>query len=340
MLLKIVIQFVEAGLSPREAFSVLMENGDAKMRRLALNVEKSLSGGATLSAALNKAACGFNDIALALMASGEAVGQSLSALKSALQHMERTQSFRTQLTTSLRYPFLVLMALCVSVYCLKIFLFPHIEALSASQKGSSSFATESLMWILKGDIFESWPLMLLITLVMLTIVWVILSLRGRFLWHRFVLKMPGVASIILATRWSCFFYLTSLSLRTSLTLPASLDLAIGVLDYLPLKKRAQRAQRAVFEGQNLSVSLRHAPGLLPEAYQMMYAGERAGNLGIMCGHIGDVYEARLKRYQDAAQAYVGPMMLFVLALLFMWVIQGAVMPLYDHLGDFSGGVSP
>jgi MSHA biogenesis protein MshG len=337
MLLKVVTQFIEAGLSSREAIEVLGEDGDRKMRRLIHRLSKKLSGGATLSCALKQADCGFDSVALALMKVGEDIGDNRSALNSAQKHLERTRLFKNQITAALRYPSLVLVALCLSLYCLKIFLLPHILALTSMRAGAGAWATKSLMWVLTGEAPELWLVMFMALLTVASVMGVRVSRRGRFFWHRFLLRCPLTAPLILAGRWSCFFNLMALSLRTSLTLPSALSLSEGVLDYAPLLQHVSRTRKAVFEGQSLSVSLHHAPGFLPEARQMLCAGERSGNLSVMCEHIAGIYEDRLKHYQEAAQTYVGPLMLFVLALLFMWIIQGAVLPLYDHLGDITGG---
>lgn len=340
VLLRVVVQFVSADLSSRDAIDVLREDGDQKMRTLAHHLSKMLRSGATLSHALKQADCGFDAIALALMAAGDEAGDIRSALDSAQKHLQRTKSFKNQMTAALRYPFLVLVALCLSLYCLKIFLLPHISALNATRADDAGWATDSLMWVLAGDAFEQWSMMLIAGLLVAIVIFVNTSTQGRFIWHRFLLNCPLIAPLILAGRWSCFFNLMALSLRTSLTLPSALSLSESVLDYLPLRRYVSRARGAVFEGQNLSVSLRQAPGLLPDVRQMLHAGERAGNLGVMCAHIAGIYEERLRRHQEATQTYVGPLMLFVLAFLFLWAIQGAVLPLYDHLGGITrGGLS-
>ena len=337
VLLRVLAQFVRAGLSPLNALSVLAQGGDKRLRELAQRCQVFLKEGLTISCALKRGGYCIDPVVLALLETGETMGTLLDALENALNCVERTQSFRQQTRATLRYPFLVLLVLLVSLYCLKAFLLPHLEFLTTESDVSKGWATISLLYILGPDI--SWFSYILgaIFLISGMALWARLSERPRYVWHRVLLALPITAPFILSLRWSYFFYLVSIALRTSVTLPGALHIAERVLGYLPLQTFASNARIAVFEGADFSTSFRHAPGILPEVFQLICAGERAGNLASMCGHIAQIYHERLNHYKELFEAYAGPCALGCLTMVFMWVIFGAVLPFYDHLSDMTGG---
>ncbi len=305
----------------------LLERGEnkASLKSMLRDLRSQIEGGTALSQAL-RAHDSFDALYCNLVAVGELAGMLDTMLERLANHLEKSEALRTSIRTALVYPTAV-MGIAVSVTVLiLLFVVPAFQTIFTSFGAELPWLTR---WVIAlSEAIEQYGLLLL-SIGIVSMWWLKLQLRKRWLWrhyvHGWLLRMPIAGSL---TRHACTARWTrTLATLFSAGVPLTdaLDAVQNVTGHLWFQIATQNIRQQLIQGQALSQALDSTDGLFPSmVVQMCAIGEESGALEHMLEKTADHYEREVDNTVARLSTLLEPFIMVVLGVL----IGGLVMALY------------
>ncbi len=279
----------------------------------------------------------FDPVFLAILDSGER-GGDLSVTFARLADQFRWQlRLKAALRRALRYPlFLTFVAACVTSFMMA-FVVPEIVLFLAGLGTDLPFATRLL--IASADIFATlWWMLPLLALSLFVALFVGRKISSSFKESSdgFLLRLPGLGSIIKKLALARFAASFSALLSSGLSLPSSLETAAGTLGNAFLAARARVAAAQLHEGAALSETL--TPLFPQTALQMIKVSEKSGRLPQTIADLAKLYETEA---QESVESFLGalePALTLFVGGLLAWIVLAVLGPVYGSLGALAGGI--
>ncbi len=289
----------------------------------------TLEDGTQLTDALRKHGRTFDPVYCAIVAAGEASASLTEMFERIASIVRKRRVVRNKIIGSLAYPAL-LICMCSSILMtLLFFVLPRFSAMFKQLGVETPMMTRVLL--ATGDALTSyWPVLLGLAVAMiLTIVWLAKSIRGRQLMSDVQILIPVLGRIRLRLIQAQIF-------RTMGTL---LESSVGVLDTLELARGSTQNRRfqdlfdsldeAVTSGRQLSSVFEHTN--LVEAYvcQAIHTGEDSGNLGGALTYCADMLDETNAELIDTGMRLLEPVILIGMGLVVGTVAISLFLPLFE-----------
>lgn len=285
-----------------------------RLRRAVARVRRDVEGGSSMADAMRPHRGLFSPLVVSMVSAGEAGGFLESTFERIADLLEARASFRSQVSTALLYPSVVVVAIVVAVWLLTAHVVPNIMTLMTAFGRKLPAPTRMLLDVL--DWLQTWWTVLtasgLGVLVMLVLMY--LTAPGRNLLDRAKLYLPLMGRA---------FHYSALVLFAR-NLGALLESGVPVLEALLTARNAvgneafarlmDRTHARVAGGDSLAAPLREARGLVPPLVAgMVSVGEETGGLVRSLDLVGDIYERLLQVHVQRVVALITPMVTVLIA---------------------------
>ena len=189
---------------------------------------------------------------------------------------------------------------------------------------ASSFMGQNILWIF----------LVLVGLIYAFLHWS-RSKDGKHVWHRFVLGLPVLGSLVSTINVSRFSRTLGTMLQAGVPMLRALDTAKQIMGNVILQDAVEEAKKAVTEGESLAVTLKKSGRFPATMIHMTAVGERAGQLEQMLQRVADTYEADVDTRLGRFTALLEPLMLVVMGGAVTFIVFSILQPIMD-LGQLSG----
>lgn len=315
-----------AGLSVIEALETLRKGAYGRWVEIISQVDTHLRQGQALSQAFEQQPV-FPPLLVAMVRSAEVTSDLPQALARYLEHEHRAAQVRHQITSVALYP-LLLMAVggCVMLFLL-LYVMPRFARVFESMN--------NLPW--SAEVMVSWSHMLKahgldLVLGITTLVVVVSSMfahpqyRGKLVSH--ILKIKPVARffrIYFIARW---YRTTAMLVEGGMPLPESLGLANHVLP-AGLRESGLAVEHAMRQGISPSGAYMQADMATAVAEQLLRAGERSGDVGIMLRRAAEFHETEVTKSLDKAMRIVEPLVMTVIGVGVGIIVVLMYLPIFE-----------
>jgi len=160
------------------------------------------------------------------------------------------------------------------------------------------------------------------------------SEAGKPVWHRFVLKLPGIGPLVRTINTSRFSRTLGTMLASGVPMLRALDAAKATMGNVVLQHVIDDAKRAVTEGESLAATLKKSGQFPPTMIHMVAVGERAGQLEQMLERVALAYEAEIETKLSRFIALLEPLMLLSMGVIVAFIVISILQPIMD-LGSIS-----
>ena len=177
---------------------------------------------------------------------------------------------------------------------------------------------------------EYWPHMLFVSVIGgFGTYYYVQTPKGRYMWHRFQLRLPLVGSIIERVVLTRFAHLFEMTLRSGVPLIQGLGLVTQALgnDYVGKKISAMRT--GIERGDNLTHTAMATGMFPPLVLQMLAVGEETGNIGDMLLDVAEFYEGEIDADLESLSEAIEPIVLIVIGILVLIMALGVFLPMWD-----------
>ncbi len=280
------------------------------LRRVARRLSIAVSGGRTLSSAMEDEPALGGPVVVQLVRMAEATGELDQALVRSAEWVERRAALRSQVLTSLAYPVLVLLVAFGVFWFLTTSLIPKIARFLTSRGGVLPWSTQRLMDL--SAFMAAWgPWIAGALAVTVLALYVARKTRaGLAFTDDAVLWVPVVGLVLRTAAMGHAARTLSLLLGSGLPLVESLRILASSFESTTYDAILVRARERITQGNTLAASLED-PNVTPLFIQVVSVGERTGALDEVLGVLSTFYDQRLQALLRTLAAMVEPVTLVV-----------------------------
>ncbi len=313
---------LSSGVPLMEALKSLSEENRGFWRSLLVSVRERVSGGASLSRALEGYQTAFPEFYVNMVAAGEQSGTLDHVLARLADYLERQMAIRGKVRMSMVYPTFMVCVGFVVLSFLFTFVIPKIVKIFEDNKAALPFITVILIGI--SHIFVKYWWAIIVVLVGL-----VLGVKRFFKQHRALvdqmkLKMPG--NVIQNLYFARFARTLSFLLAGGLPMLRALELSSKSLGNLFLEGKIMDAAKRVAEGANLSASLDPFP---PTLLQLISTGEKSGRLPEVLSRAADSFEEEFGRRIQNALSLLEPLMILLMGFVVGFIVLAVLLPMFQ-----------
>jgi type II secretory pathway component PulF len=319
-----------SGVDLASAFHSLSQQcGNASLRRILSQIHRDVTGGKSISDAMQTQAAVFGDAYVASVAAGEAAGKLPEVLRRLAQFQRTELRMRATIRTLLAYPVLLASVSSLVVLGLVTFVLPKfvdifsqfevpLPALTQVVVAASEVLREHL-WL--------WLPALLCALVGLIVSRNIDS--GRRKWDAAMLNTPLIREITRAFYIGRTFRLLGLMIESGVPLLEGLRLTRNSIRNALYRQLFDDLEESILNGRGLANSLINAGFVPAVAAEMVLTAERTGTLGMVTELMGEHYEEEGESKLREMATILEPLIIVVMGVIVATIVMAVMLPMFD-----------
>ncbi len=319
---------VAGGLPLEECLKAVAEqNESARLKSMMMAVRAKVVEGYSLAESLADYPRVFDELFVAMVASGEKSGHLEVVLERLADYTERKQELNSKLTQALVYP-VILVLLCLGVvYYLLTSVVPQVVS-QFEHMGQALPATTQFL-IDTSEFLNAYGLYIFGVIVLL-ILGFNQALRNpafKLRWHGIVLDLPILGKVSRGLNTARFARTLSTLTSSGVPMLEAMKIAADVLLNLKVKSAVQEATTKVREGASLRASLQQTKLFPPMMLHMIASGEKSGELDSMLGRAADNQDREFEATMTIALAVMQPLIIVTMAGIVMFIVISILQPM-------------
>jgi len=299
------------------------------LRGILAQVHKDVTGGKSISDAMQAQAHVFGDAYVASVAAGEAAGK-LPEVLGRLAQFQRTEiRMRATVRTLLAYPLLLTGVSSLVVIGLVTFVLPKFVDIFGQFEVSLPFITQIVVAI--SDVLRK-HIYIWLPLLVASIVGLIVSRNveaGRRKWDYAMLNLPILRDITRAFYIGRTFRLLGLMIESGVPLLEGLKLTRNSVKNALYKKLFDELEESILNGRGLAVSLINAGFVPAVAAEMILTAERTGTLGMVTELMGEHYEEEGESKLREMATLLEPLIIVAMGVIVATIVMAVMLPMFD-----------
>ncbi len=300
-----------------------------KTKAILLQVRSRVSEGFTLASAMAQFPGAFGEMYRAMIHAGEQAGQLGPVLEQLADYTENGQHTAQQLKMALIYPFVLAAVAVAVVTALMVFVVPELVGIFAHTKKTLPPLTVAL--IATSDFLRDYGVWLLLGLVAVAVTFfrLLKNEARKTVWHRFLLRIPGINGVLMSMDTARFASTLSILMASGVPLLDALRIAGAVMANRVLRASATTVALRVQEGSSLNRALSQEPFFPPMMVHMVASGEASGELEAMLSRSATNQERELQMTLGAVMGLFEPLMVVVMGGLVLMIVMAILLPIFD-----------
>lgn len=309
---------VNAGVPLVRSLSTLQQQAESPILKKQLGeVVKKVEAGSSLGDALSLYPKTFSGIYVNMVKSGEEGGILDDVLKRLAVQEEKDAAVRGKIKGAMTYPAVISFITFVAFFFLMTTIVPKIGDIIVSLGGTRDSLPIYTKALLAISAFMKSPLFLVIALIGLP-VGVIAFKRytatesGRYQWHRVVLRLPIVKTLVTKVAIARFARTFSSLMGAGVNIVDAITTTAGAIGNAVIEKELTDSAKAVQSGEQLSVQLEKSKHFPPLVSQMLAVGEETGQTDQILLKVAEFYEDEVDTFVGSLSSIIEPLMIVVL----------------------------
>jgi general secretion pathway protein F len=298
-------------------------------KALLLQVRSKVAEGYTLASAMSLFPQAFGDMYRAMVHAGEQAGQLAPVLEQLADYTESRQHTSQKLQMALIYPFVLVAVAIAVVAALMVFVVPELVGIFAHTDKALPPLTVAL--IASSNFLRDHGVLALLAIIILAVAfrYALREPRRRLVWHRLLLRMPGIRSLVVGIDTARFASTLSILMASGVPLLDALRIATAVMSNLVLRERAESVALRVQEGSSLHRALAQESLFPPMMVHMVASGEASGDLETMLARSASNQERELEMTLGTVMGLFEPLMVVVMGGLVLTIVLAILLPIFD-----------
>ncbi len=321
---------LKAGVPIMRALAGLQESTQNPTFSLLLqDLRESLDSGRELSTALRRHPKVFTPFYVSMVQVGEMTGMLDETFIRLFDYLEFERDMRERITTAMRYPSFVIMAMAIAMVVINLFVIPAFAKVYAGFHAELPTVTKMLIGF-SGFMVNYWLLMLaMLVAAILGLRFYINTPDGRYRWDRHKFKLPVVGVIILKATLSRFARGMALSFKSGMPILQGMNVVSLVVDNEFMRTRIEQMRDGVERGESILRAAVTAEVFNPVVLQMIAVGEESGDMDGMMFEVAEMYEREVKYEVANLSAKIEPILIVVLGIMVLILALGVFLPMWD-----------
>ena len=332
---------ISSGIGISEATTIVSSGlKSRRLKKALLRVTNELNNGSTLWKALTGSGL-VEESYINLIKVGEESGRLVDNLKMIITQQQKSRTFKAKVRTAMAYPIIVLVLIMVVGLGSAWFILPKILQPFSEMNAQIPAVTKIIMNF--GIFLQKYGIVFVPTLFMTIILSIYLFFVNkhlRFIGQALLMHTPGSKDIIKQSEIARFGFVFSGLLNSGMPVDEALNSLANTSVYRPYTKFYSYLSGMITEGYSFQKSFTKYRGsikLIPNTIQqMIFIGERSGNLVGVLDKISEIYEEKLDITTDNISILVEPILLLVVGFGVLIIGLSVIMPIYSLIGSVGG----
>lgn len=297
------------------------------MRGVLLSIRGQVMEGLKLSDAMKSQPQAFDDLYVAMIASGEASGRLAQVLERQADDLEAAQAIRRKILGATVYPMVLSVVALGVITVLMIFVVPKVVAQFDSFGQELPPLTRFTIWF--SEAFKSYGLWIFGVVVLFYIGCRVLLRRpaARYWWDGVRLKLPLLGNIVRDLNAARFSRTMAGLISAGTPALDALETSRHTLKNAVMRDSVLGAASRVREGASLSQALQKTKVFPPLVTQMVAGGEASGDIGQMFSRSADYLESEFEARTSVFLTLLEPLIIIFLAGIVLLIIAAIFLPI-------------
>jgi type IV pilus assembly protein PilC len=291
-------------------------------------VRDNIESGSSLSAALSKYPNVFSALYINMVKAGESSGMLDEILERLAGYLEKANSLRRKVRSSLIYPTLVVVMAVGITSVLMLYVVPTFKGIFESLGGELPKLTQLLLAI--SDLLRHSFVFLLAGVVLFGFVFsrYLRTDTGRMQFDRFLLRMPIFGIIMRKVAVARFSRTLATLIRSGVPILGSLEIVGKTSGNKVVERAVDGVRTSIREGENIAEPLARSGVFPPMVTRMIGVGEQAGELEKMLTKIADFYEDQVDAAVSGLASTLEPVIIIFLGVVVGFIVIAMFMPIF------------
>jgi type II secretory pathway component PulF len=319
-----------SGIDLASAFNSLsQQSANPRLRAILSQIHRDVTGGKSISDAMQAQASVFGEAYVASVAAGEAAGK-LPEVLGRLAQFQRTEiRLRSTVRTLLAYPVLLATVSSFVVIGLVTFVLPRFVAIFSQFEVPLPTITRFV--VATSDVLRQyvwiWLPILIAALLGLTVSRHVEA--GRKHWDAAMLNAPVLREITRAFYIGRTFRLLGLMIESGVPLLEGIRLTRNSVRNFLYRQLFDELEDSILNGRGLANSLINAGFVPAVAAEMVLTAERTGTLGMVTELMGEHYEEEGETKLRELATIVEPLMIVFMGIVVATIVMAVMLPMFD-----------
>jgi len=294
---------------------------------LLLQIRKGLRQGRPLSEVLSSLRI-FSEFYLSMVKAGESTANLEKIFSNLALYYEERREFRAKLSSILVYPFILILTGLGAVVFLVSYVLPKMLSVFSTLEVELPLITRIFINI--GNFLnKSYKVIIPLSLVLFLLLKKVFS--KDFLKEKrddFLLKIPGLGSLIEKINFVNFSKVLGLSLESGLPLIEALTISEEVISNRAIVKKLKDVKLDISKGCLLSEALRRRRVFSPPILELVGIAEESGKLEEFLLKVNTNLSKELKAQIEKILKIIEPLSIFILALIIGFLVMAVLLPIF------------
>lgn len=320
---------LNAGVLLTEALHTIAEDMENRyFGALISQMVADINSGEHFSLALSKYPAVFPSTFVAVVRSGEEVGNLGMTLGNLAQYLENYERMRQKLKNAMMYPLFLSGFLVFVVAVIVLFLIPKFKGIFSRAGAQLPLLTRIVVGVSEFCLKNMLAGIIFAVLIGI-LAWYLLKIKPiRFSVDRWALKLPLFGSLIRKAMVARFCHTFSILLEGGVGITVGLSVSGGVVNNLFLQQIIEKIKNKVVAGGSLDESIR-SHGVFPKIVAKMVAvGEKSGKLDDMLKRSAEYYDAELETTLNNFSSLIEPVFIVLIGAVVLIVVLALYLPIF------------
>lgn len=321
---------LKAGIPLVRCLDILSKQLSTKLlRTLLAEIYTEVRSGKTLSESLAERRKHFPQLFINMVEAGEASGTLDEVLGNLALHYEKEHKLKQKINNSMAYPIIVLVIAIAVVYFLLTAVVPTFVEIFTRSGAILPLPTRMLLYL--SDFMLKHGIFVLLFLVMFAFGFFVITStgKGRYKWHKLLLRLPIVKTILVQSVSSRFSGTLGILLKTGIPLVAALEITKKVVGNEVAQRGLQQVQDTARKGGGISTSLERLNLFPYMLIQMLRVGEESGTLDETLLKAAEFYEGELEMSLMRLTTLLEPMVIVLLGGVVAFIVFSIALPMFE-----------
>lgn len=319
---------VGAGVPLLRALNSLATHTESKpLKKVLSTLITDVQSGAQLADSLAKYPNTFSDVYVNMVRAGEAAGILDEILKRLAMQQEKNASIRKKVKSAMTYPMVLVVITILAFFGLMLFVIPQIGKILTDLGGPEAQLPALTLFMLGLSSFMTSYWYIVFPLIIGGVILLLRYLKtpkGKAQLHHFVLKVPGIKSIVTKVAVARFARTFSALMGAGVAVLEALTVTSRAVGNVVYEKALLDAAEKVKNGATLSSVIEKNPLFPAIVPQMLAVGEETGQTDVVLVKVADFYEEEVDVAIDGLSSIIEPVMIVVMGSM-VGLIAASVM---------------
>jgi MSHA biogenesis protein MshG len=260
---------------------------------------------------------------------GETTGRLEQGFSDLAEYIERENETIKRIKSALRYPTMVIVAVLASITVINVFVVPNFARMFESMQAELPLPTRILIGS-SDFMIAYWPYLLVAALGAAVAVhqWLQTD-RGRYLWHRYRMRVPVVGPVIERATLARFARGFAMASRAGIPVIETLSTVGQALDNEFVRERVGMIRERIGRGESLTAASAASGLFTPLVLQMIGVGEESGSVDDMLDEVAGFYEREVDHDLKTLSDAIEPILIVVLGGIVLMLALAVYLPMWE-----------